>query len=206
MRAAAFIRYQGAHGLGHVGWAFDFNPPHANAGSVENHSGHFFTPAKEMGFWTDIGPDPVAHMRELGYDDVKYIDIPNGDPILAYRTVLWIQENAYRAWLRNCEDDVYDVLRAFGVDNLTPPSIVWFPNTWFQRFRGQLAHVAEFQWNGATTGNPSPALQQQLEGLTPWHPTWRRPWHLESVFFQLGKLIQRPAEFIRSRLSRVRKT
>jgi hypothetical protein len=181
MQAAAFIRYHSGKGFGHVGWAFDFDPsvPHANAGSVENHSGHFFTPATQMGFWTAFSPDPTEHMRKRQYDDVKYLDIPGGDPILAYRTVLWIKDNAYRAWLRNCEDDVYDVLRAFGVTDLTPPSRAWFPKTWFARFRGTLGHVADFKWHAGDTPESQGELSEGLETLTPWHPTWRQPLHLD---------------------------
>jgi hypothetical protein len=37
MRAAAFIRYHSGDGFGHIRWAFDFDPPQANAGSVESH-------------------------------------------------------------------------------------------------------------------------------------------------------------------------
>ncbi len=204
MRAAAFIRYHSGQGFGHVGWAFHVDPPDANAGSVENHSGHLFTPAKEMGFWSKISSDPVVHMRERDYDDVKYIDIPKGDPVLAYRTVLWIRENAYRAWFRNCEDDVYDVLRAFGVENLTPPSLVWFPKSWFKRFRGTLGHVADFKWDGEVRDYEplKPEVQKRLEDLQPWHPTWRRPWHLESHFLNLAILFRRPVEVIRARVWR----
>lgn len=205
MRAAAFIRYHSGQGFGHVGWAFHFDPPNANAGSVENHSGHWFTPATKMGFWSKLCTNPVVHMREREYDDVKYIDIPNGDPILAYRTVLWIRENAYRAWFRNCEDDVYDVLRAYGVENLTPPSLVWFPKSWFKRFRGTLQHVADFKWDGEVGHREitdDDELARRLKGLQPWHPTWRRPLHLDFQLLNIGILFRRPAEVIRQRLWR----
>ena len=203
MRAAAFIRYHSGDGFGHIGWAFDFDLPQASAGSVENHSGHLFTPATKMGFWSEFTGDPVAPMRQHKYDDLKYVDLPNGDPVLAYRTVLWIKNNGYRAWFRNCEDDVYDVLRAYGVTDLAPPSLIWFPKTWFRRFRGTLAHVADFKWqasNGDTSGHAeAPTCHPEhvegrlslskadVETLTPWQPTWRRPWHIDAHLFRLDK-------------------
>jgi len=225
MRAAAFIRYHSGDGFGHIGWAFDFDPPQANAGSVENHSGHLFTPATKMGFWSEFTSDPVVPMRQHKYDDLKYVDLPNGDPVLAYRTVLWIKNNGYRAWFRNCEDDVYDVLRAYGVTDLAPPSLIWFPKTWFRRFRGKLAHVTDFKWQpshgdastghaetstghaetstchadastchaDASTCHPEPVegrlspSKADIETLTPWQPTWRRPWHIDAHLFRLDK-------------------
>jgi hypothetical protein len=197
-RAAAFIRYHSGQGFGHVGWAFDFDNVLVNAGSVENHSGHIFSPSRDMGFWTAFLPDPTDRMRAQKYDDVKVLDVPNADPILAYRTVLWIKTMEYRAFLRNCEDDVYDVLRAYGVDNLTPPSLVWFPKSWFKRFRGTLAHVAEFAWK-EDASTSSAALRhaqddnRETQDLTPWHPKWRRLWHPDFHAFNLGKLLRRPA-------------
>lgn len=150
-----------------------------------------------MGFWTGFFFDPIDAMRERKYDDVKYIDIPNPDPILAYRTVLWINNMGYRAFFRNCEDDVYDVLRAFGVEDLTPPSILWLPKSWFKRFRGTLAHVGEYRWRaGAPSAPQSPSIPQDdadLRDLTPWHPTWRRPWHPDFSRLNLGKFFHRPS-------------
>src|SRR5579884_3841238 len=124
MRAAVFIRYHSGDGFGHVAWAFDVGDGLVSAGSVENHSGHLFTPATKMGFWNDCVADPVAAMRRCGYNDLKWLDVPNANPELAYRTVLWIEQEAYKALHRNCEDDVYDVLRAYGVEGLALPSII----------------------------------------------------------------------------------
>lgn len=189
MRAAAFIRYHSGDGFGHVGWAFDFAHAAVNAGSVENHSGHIFAPSADMGFWTSFSPDPVSQMRARSYDDVKILDVPGADPLLAYRTVLWIKTMEYRAFTRNCEDDVYDILRAFGVTDLTPPSLVWFPKSWFRRFRGELAHVEDFTW--PTLADSLDSAAPPPEQLTPWPPTWRRPWHPEFNTFALRRLQRR---------------
>jgi hypothetical protein len=182
MRAAAFVRYHSGDGFGHVGWAFDVGGELADAGSVENHSGHIFTPATRMGFWNERSTDPVARMREHRYDDLKWIDVAAPNPILAYRTVLWIRREAYKVLHRNCEDDVYDVLRAYGAQNLAPPSLFWFPKTWFGRFDGTLEHVASYAW---PHGGGDIAVHLPDE---PWQPTWRRPWHLHFHALKMAKL------------------
>ena len=166
------MRYHSGDGFGHVGWAFEVQPGLVDAGSVENHSGHLFTPASQMGFWNGCFADPVPQLQMHGYDDIKWLDVENANPRLAYRTVLWIRHEAYRALHRNCEDDVYDVLRAFGIDHLALPSIIWFPKTWFHRFRGTLAHLSEYQWPGSGGDD-----RDAFPDAKPWRPTWRRPWH-----------------------------
>lgn len=186
MRAAAFIRYHSGDGFGHVGWAFDAASGLVNAGSVENHSGHIFTPATKMGFWNGEFADAAVPMRAHGYDDVKWIDVPNADAVLAYRTVLWIKHNAYRVLHRNCEDDVYDVLRAYGVQNLPLPMLHWFPRTWFHRFRGNLAHVDEFQWSERKASNALQLADPPGAGQM-WQPTWRRPLHADFHALKLAR-------------------
>ncbi len=142
-----------------------------------------------MGFWTTFSADPTQDMRKRSYDDVKYMEVPNADPVLAYRTVLWIKHNGYRAFLRNCEDDVYDVLRAYGITDLTPPSLVWFPKSWFRRFRGSIAHVSDFSWSQpAQTTLAEAAMPPDLQ---PWHPTWRRAWHFDFHLFNFKRLLGR---------------
>ena len=190
MRAAAFIRYHSGQGFGHVAWGFDFGTRRVNAGSVENHSGHIFSPSDDMGFWTAFCDDPVGRMRSLQYDDVKILDVPNADPVLAYRVVLWIRTMKYAAAFRNCEDDVYDVLRAFGVTDLTPPSLVWFPKSWFRRFRGDLAHLEAFEWS--PTQSDSNCELPAPQDIEPWQPTWRRPWHPDFHWLNLARLFHKP--------------
>lgn len=184
MRAAVFVRYHSGDGFGHVGWAFEVEPGLVDAGSVENHSGHIFTPASEMGFWNGCFADPVTQLQTHGYDDIKWLDVENANPRMAYRTVLWIKHQAYRALHRNCEDDVYDVLRAYGIDHLALPSIVWFPKTWFHRFRGALAHLSQYEWPGCGGNNDAHVFPY----AKPWQPTWRRPWHPHFHALKLDRL------------------
>lgn len=186
-RAAVFIRYHSGDGFGHVGWAFDCTNGRVDAGSVENHSGHVFTPASKMGFWNGCFRDPVAEMRKHGYDDLKWIEVENPDPVLAYRTVLWIKHKAYKVLHRNCEDDAYDVLRAYGVQDLAAPTLMWFPKSWFKRFGGTRAHLSEFAWAPRYLGGRS--IPHDDVNATPWRPTWRRPWHADFHALKLRRLM-----------------
>ncbi len=184
MRAAVFVRYRSGDGAGHVGWAFDYDPPgRVDAGSVENHGGGIHADASHMDFWNEISDDPVACMRKNEYDDVKFVDVDvdDADPVDAYQTVLWIEQHAYSAILRNCLDDAYDVLRAFGVPDLEPPSHDWFPKNWFAHFRGTQRKVSEFQWNEGQTGQAGRKVSvPDPQSLEPEAPEWRNP--LSSAF------------------------
>ena len=64
MRGAAFVRYAGADGLGHVGWAFDYDAADVNAGSVENPSGAPSSDPADMGYWDVFVPSPIPAMAE----------------------------------------------------------------------------------------------------------------------------------------------
>lgn len=181
-RAAVFVRYRSGDGAGHVGWAFDYNPPNLiDAGSVENHSGGFHMDASHDDFWNELGADPVACMRKNQYDDVKYIDVEDADPVCAYETVLWIEKHAYSAVLRNCLDDVYDVFRAYGIEDLEWPSHDWFPKNWFAHFRGTQRPVSEFTWDeGRQAGSAGASNVPDPDSLEPKPPDWRNP--LTAVF------------------------
>jgi hypothetical protein len=190
VKAAVFIRYRSGDGAGHVGWAYALDARRAHAGSVENHSGHIFTPATGMGFWDTVDPDPAPKIRAHEYDDVKYVDVAAPDPIAAYRTVLWIKHQAYFAIHRNCEDDAYDVLRSYGVKNLPPPLWHWFPRGWFRALGGTTTPVSDFDWGGAGGHAAFASGGVDLGALTPRRPTWRRPWHLHFHLLKLSKLLR----------------
>jgi len=185
-RAAVFVRYRSGDGAGHVGWAFEYDPPsRINAGSVENHTGGIHMDASHDDFWTEMTGDPVACMRKNQYDDVKFIDIDDADPVRAYQTVLWIRKHAYNAILRNCLDDAYDVLRAYGMEDLEWPSHDWFPKNWFAHFRGTQRPVAEFQWNEGQTADREEQPLPAPDLLTPKAPDWRNPMRAVFSLFRL---------------------
>lgn len=196
------MRYHSGDELGHVGWAFDVGDGRVNAGSVENHSGHVFSPSTDDGFWTAIVDHPARPMRERTYDDVKYCDLPDDacDPVRAYRVVLWIKTQAYRAALRNCEDDVYDVLRAYGVRNLPAPVLHWLPNRWFTVFDGVCVPVGELNWDPKSTRASTPADPVAIEDLTPLRPPWRHPLRIEFHLFHVAKTV----ELVRAKIFRRR--
>ncbi|MCL5258790.1 MAG: hypothetical protein M1314_03500 [Firmicutes bacterium] len=178
MRAAAFVRYGGASGAGHVGWAFDYSIAEVDCGAVENPNGSFSADPADMGYWSHIGSDPMPPMRERGYDDLKYLDLLSGDVVKAYATVKWIATQPYTLFGRNCMDDVYDVLRSYGVPNLPAPSQDWLPNEWFVRFGGQIAPVASYLWQKPAESR----LARAIDVLTAKvhkaaAPTWRQPGH-----------------------------
>ncbi len=181
-RAAVFVRYRSGDGAGHVGWAFEYEPrKRIDAGSVENHTGGIHADASHMDFWNELSSDPVACMRKNEYDDVKFVDVDDPDPVRAYQTVRWIEKHAYTAILRNCLDDAYDVLRAYGVADLEPPSHDWFPKNWFAHFRGTQRAVAEFDWNeGQTQESGGNEKLPDPRSLEPQAPDWRNP--LRAVF------------------------
>ena len=189
MRAAVFVRYHSGDELGHVAWAFDAVPEkQVNSGSVENHSGHLFSASRADGFWSQFTSDPMPILRSRRYDDVKYVEVENPDPVAAYRVVLWIREQAYRAAFRNCEDDAYDVLRAYGVQDLPPPSLHWLPKRWFRLFRGTKVPVATFHWSGAGA-RARDAQPIDFDLLEPLRPTWRYPLHADFHRLRVSALL-----------------
>ncbi|HZT12942.1 MAG TPA: hypothetical protein VFA29_09065 [Candidatus Baltobacteraceae bacterium] len=185
MRASVFVRHHSGDEMGHVGWAFESGDGRVHAGSVENHSGHFFSPSQGDGFWSAVTADPLPLMLRRQYDELKWVDVQAPDPVAAARVVLWIKEQAYRAAFRNCEDDVYDVLRAYGVRDLPAPAWHWLPNRWFQLFRGEQAPIAQFKWPVTGPRDSAPAVDPHE--LTPLRPPWRRPLRVEFHLFNIAR-------------------
>lgn len=182
MQAAAFVRYDGASGAGHVGWAFDGRAIGVNAGSVENPLGTPTCDPAKMGYWDIFVEGPMPAMIQRGYDALKHTGLPFGDPFKAHAVAKWIATQPYAVIGRNCLDDAYDVLRAYGVPNLPPPSHDWLPNEWFAILDCTLDSVSTYIWQVPIgTG-----FRQTLDTFATQHqaplvPTWRQPgqadWH-----------------------------
>lgn len=130
MKAAIFIRRNGAGGLGHVGWAFEYTDGLHNAGAVENPPGTPVASPTDMGFWTVKTNNPVQPMQQRDYDGYKIIDLERGNAPKAWSTVLWVKKQWYTLLFGNCMDDVYNVLTAYGVQLPLPAQYVT-PNAWF---------------------------------------------------------------------------
>jgi uncharacterized membrane protein HdeD (DUF308 family) len=144
-RALIFVRYAGAFGLGHVGWAFEWNNGWFNAGSVENQQGKPFARPQEMGFWCAHTLDPIEDMRrrDMSYDAYKVLFVRRPCPKEAWRTVIWESRQPYEVVRHNCGDVVYDILRSYGSGELLDPVEEPAPNDWYDALPGRSYLIAE---------------------------------------------------------------
>lgn len=188
--AYVFVRYHSGDGAGHVGWGFELPDGRVCAGSVENHSGSLLTPPKEMGFWRECTYGFVDEFAKRSYDDARVLHARRADYLQAYRVTKWIDQSAYRAASRNCEDDVYDVLRAYGVEDLEAPFFNWFPRRWFSRLRGEKMTVPELRSLGPPRGGPEETDNAALERSSPLQPEWRKPFHRAYHRLNAAKLLR----------------
>ena len=144
-RAVVFVRRLGANGLGHIGWAFEWNNGWFNTGSVENKTNKPYAKPDEMGFWTAHTLDPIAtmHRQHSTYDEYKIFYIAQPLPKAAWKTAIWESRQAYYALRHNCNDVAYDILRAFGAIELVEPAGQHVPNDWFDALPGSGYKIAE---------------------------------------------------------------
>jgi len=103
-RAVVFVRRLGANGLGHIGWAFEWNNGWFNTGSVENKTNKAFVKPEEMGFWTAHTLDPIETMRRQNstYDEYRLFYIAQPRPKEAWKTAIWESRQPYYALRHNC--------------------------------------------------------------------------------------------------------
>jgi uncharacterized membrane protein HdeD (DUF308 family) len=137
-RALVFVRRSGAKGLGHVGWAFEWGTGWFNVGSVEDWSQAAFAPPDKMDFWTRHTLHPVATMTEqpTSYDEFKIFHVEDPQPKAAWSAVVWVSRQSYSVVRRNCADSAYDVLRAYGVENIIDTAQENVPNRWYDFLPG----------------------------------------------------------------------
>jgi hypothetical protein len=149
MRARAFVfcRTSGAHGLGHVGGAFQLPNGMFRCFGTENHTGGGFVPAAQKGFWCEDHDEQgmfntFRRSRKIEnivcppYNLYKVIEKDNPDYNKAIQTLQWCSQQDYMivspaiVKARTCEDDVCDTLSAYGLNmpwTVTNPA----PNGWF---------------------------------------------------------------------------
>lgn len=182
MQAWVFVRYSGAGGLGHVGWAFQWDAGRAICGATENPSGGGFgVPAKDKGAWHSCIPvqDVLreftrSHVGCPGYDAVKVINVPNANSANAWKVMSWCEQQDY--WVtgiprgRNCMDDAFDVLTALGLPGLPWPTTNPAPAGWFNVMPGQLLSLQGMKL--------AVEMESELESFAmppvePMQPTWR---------------------------------
>ncbi len=144
-RGVIFVRYAGANGLGHVGWAFEWNNGWFNAGSLENEQGKAFARPQEMDFWSAHTLDPIGTMQKQPriYDEYKVLYVTQPRSKDAWRTVVWESRQPYTAVRHNCSDVVYDILRAYGTSGLLDPVEEPVPNDWYDALPGSSYLIAE---------------------------------------------------------------
>jgi uncharacterized membrane protein HdeD (DUF308 family) len=137
-RAIVFVRHIGANGLGHIGWAFEWNNGWFNAGSVENQAGKAFVKPQDMGFWSAHTLDPIGAMQKqvLTYDEYKVYYVTEPRPKDAWKIVIWESRQPYSVLRHNCNDVAYDILRAYGVTELLDPVEGLVPNDWYDAQSG----------------------------------------------------------------------
>ena len=144
-RAVVFVRRPGATGLGHIGWAFEWHNGWFNAGSVENEKRKPFAKPEEMGFWAVHTLDPIVAMQKQSntYDEYKLFYVTQPRPKEAWRTVIWESRQSYSVMRHNCNDVVYDVLRAYGATELPDPGQEHVPNDWYDALAGRSYRIAQ---------------------------------------------------------------
>lgn len=132
-RALIFVRRAGAAGLGHIGWAFEWDNGWFNVGAVENRGRRSYARAERTDFWTAHTINPVATMQEVGqhYDAYKLFYVTRPQSKHAWRVVVWVSRCSYSVLRRNCVDATYDVLRTYGIANLPDPATEYAPNDWY---------------------------------------------------------------------------
>jgi uncharacterized membrane protein HdeD (DUF308 family) len=139
LRAVVVVRRNGAMGMGHVGWAFEWPTGWFNAGSVENRLGGAYEPPGRTDFWSVHTQTPLASLYEFGptYDEFKVFDVPRPNSHSAWKTVVWISRQPYSVQRRNCSDAAYDILHTFGVDNILNTTQKYLPNEWYDSLPGE---------------------------------------------------------------------
>lgn len=195
-RAVIFIRKNVFLGIdvGHVGWSFQWDESSVICGSTENPLGTPHTSWYEKGAWhkrlpfnevlPEFRTEKVMYGKNVpSYDRYKVIDVHAPDPRAALNTMTYCESLDYYVSGypkgRNCIDDAYDILRAFGYDTPPTPQEHWTPNDWF----AQLPGTDHSLW---TEKAASQHIAQHFEFPIGEiiRPTWRTPETEEYEVFQ----------------------
>lgn len=136
MKSMAFLRRNGASGLGHVAWAFQIYDDVWYMGSLEQLSGHFYTnntKANDTSYWTlRKGGGVAGALQEMkscqyangflksqlkspltGYDEVIIFNVKHGKPQDALdETRRW--GSFYLVPGANCLNNTFQILSEFG--------------------------------------------------------------------------------------------
>jgi len=135
--ARVYNRRTGAHGAGHVGWAFLIEDRLWETGAVER--GGTITPPGKSGYWSNVMADPNPRMAALNYDTFKEFDVLSPSIALARSAEAEVSRRFFNLVLHNCMQDTYNVLSAYGA-NLPKINRRWDfkPNDWYDLLFGEL--------------------------------------------------------------------
>src|SRR6266480_2590336 len=215
-RAIVFVRHPGANGLGHIGWAFEWNNGWFNAGSVENQAGKPFVKPQDMGFWSVHTLDPTGAMQKqaITYDEYKVFYVTQPRPKDAWKTVIWESRQPYSVLRHNCNDVAYDILRAYGVIELLDPVEGLVPNDWYDAQPGPSyiieetpaipIHLHLMSKRELSTKEIMLTIPPHIQGTPPpWRVNGWRAWYelnytldkmirdVQTLFVSLGKQIKK---------------
>jgi hypothetical protein len=134
--ARVYVRRTGAHGAGHVGWAFTVASGSWEAGAVER--GGIITPPLADGFWSEELIDPSPRMLALNYHAYKELDVPFPNVAAAREQEARVDRRMFSIARHNCMNDTFDVLTAYGAVLPDPDNISdWRPNDWYRAVVGE---------------------------------------------------------------------
>jgi hypothetical protein len=162
-------------------------------------------------------------MIELGpgYDEYKVFRVPNPHPKDAWSAVVWISRQPYLVQRRNCADDTFDVLRAFGVDTIFDTTQKRMPNEWYEALPGASYHTQEhphIPLSPAHAAQLAHAPVKQIvlripDQMPAVAPEWRARGgygfsmlgrRLEYINFEVAGAFRRLIQTLRSRIRRLR--
>jgi hypothetical protein len=160
----------GSLSSGHVGWAYQQANGTFICGSTENPSGNFNQPSTAKGAWlechyendlvhaftqvrnfTDPQGNSVGSSKPYDHYKILVTDAPN--PANAYAKATWCSQQDFHGSGfprgRNCLDDVFDILTAYGKQGLPWPSDPRYcnPNWWFDALCEQAINMPSLTMN-----------------------------------------------------------
>lgn len=139
--AYVFVRRNAAilH-AGHVGWGFQLEDGHFFCGATENPSGNALVlPGCNNGWWGKkvlSQEEMFTEMRARMYDEYKWFEVINANPVQAYKAALATSKWGYTVLGNNCLDHTYAVLFAYKVKNLPLKQFNVAPNDWYDKLAG----------------------------------------------------------------------
>ena len=139
-RARVYNRRHGAHGAGHVAWAFLVEDGLWEVGAVEK--GGTITPPGRSGYWSDVQVDPNPRMIGLNYNGYKEFEVAAPSVALARSVEADVSRRFFNLVIHNCMQDTYKVLTAYGA--LLPQiDKRWDfkPNDWYDLLTGELVRL-----------------------------------------------------------------